>query len=102
MAKPLKSTGKSLSKTEKPSPMTEQEKSAAKAEEQVVSENGADTQRLSLVTNLVSEKFNLDPSYRVIQFKDTNKVVALTLENSDFIVSVTVKDSERQGIFVEQ
>lgn len=98
----LKSTVKSSLKTEKPSPMTEQEKSAAKAEEQTVAENGADTQRLNLVTTLVSEKFNLDPSYRVTQFKDTNKVVALTLENADFIVSVTVKDSERQGIFVEQ
>ena len=102
MAKQLKSMGKSSLKTEKPSPMTEQERSAAVTEEKSISENGADTQRLSLVTNLVSEKFNLDPSYRVIQFKDTSKVVALTLENSDFIISVTVKDSERQGIFVEQ
>ena len=81
--------------------MTPKEKEVVVENEKKVAEEGVSTERLSLVSNLVSGKFGLDPSYRVTSFKDSTKSVALTLENEDFIVAVTVKDSERAGIFVE-
>lgn len=83
------------------SPMTEDEKEAIqKAEEQKTKES-ADTRRLQLATNVVSSQFNLDPSYHVNKFEDKGKVVNLSLENSNFIISVTIKDSERHGMYVE-
>lgn len=71
-----------------------------KAEEEKARES-ADTMRLQLATNLVSGKFNLDPSYSVKKFDDKGKVVNLTLENKDFIINVTIKDSEKHGMYVE-
>ena len=62
---------------------------------------GADTQRLRLATNVVSSKFNLDSSYRVTKFDDKGKVVNLTLENENFTISVTIKDSERHEMIVD-
>ena len=82
--------------------ITEEEKEAIiEAEEQKAMES-ADTQRLQLATNLVSGKFNLDPSYSVKKFEDKGKVVNLTLENNEFIINVTIKDSDRHGMYVEQ
>ena len=57
--------------------------------------------RLELATSLVSSQFNLDENYKVTKFDDKGKVVNMTLENSDFIISVTVKDSDRHGMYVE-
>lgn len=81
--------------------MTEDEKEAVKKAEELKELEGADTQRLRLATNVVSSKFNLDPTYRVSKFDDKGKVVNLTLENKDFTISVTIKDSERHGMIVE-
>lgn len=82
--------------------ITEEEKEVIqKAEEQKVEES-ADTQRLQLATNLVSGKFNLDSSYSVKKFDDKGKVVNLTLENTEFIINVTIKDSDRHGMYIEQ
>jgi len=87
---------------EKEPVMNEDEKEAiAKAEEKKQSE-GANTERLRLATQVVSSQFNLDPSYKVSQFNDKGKVVNLTLENSEFIIAVIIKDSDRHGMYVEQ
>lgn len=71
-----------------------------KAKEEEENES-ADTMRLQLATNLVSKKFNLDPSYSVKKFDDKGKVVNLALENKDFILNVTIKDSDKHGMYVE-
>lgn len=81
--------------------MTEEEKEAIQKSEEKKKEQSADTRRLQLATNVVSSQFNLDPSYSVSKFDDKGKVVNLTLENSDFIINVTIKDSERHGMHVE-
>ena len=81
--------------------MTEEEKEAIQKSEEDKKEQSADTRRLQLATNVVSSQFNLDPSYSVSKFDDKGKVVNLTLENSDFIINVTIKDSERHGMHVE-
>lgn len=82
--------------------VTQEEKEAVEKQEAKQEEEGADTQRLRLATNLVSSKFNLDPTYRVCKFDDKGKVVNLTLENGDFIVNVTIKDSDRQGMYISE
>lgn len=81
--------------------MTQEEKEAITKEEERVKEAGANTMRLELATSLVSSQFNLDENYKVTKFDDKGKVVNMTLENSDFIISVTVKDSDRHGMYVE-
>ena len=82
--------------------ITEGEKEAIVNEEKrKEEEEGADTQRLRLATNVVSSKFNLDSSYRVTKFDDKGTVVNLTLENENFTISVTIKDSERHGMIVD-
>ena len=81
--------------------MTEEEKEAIQKSEEKKKEQSADTRRLQLATNVVSSQFNLDPSYSVSKFDDKGKVANLTLENSDFIINVTIKDSERHGMHVE-
>lgn len=86
---------------EKEPVVTQDEKEAIKKSEADKEAQGADTQRLRLATSLVSNKFNLDPSYKVCKFDDKGKVVGLTLENSEFVVNVTIKDSERQGMHTE-
>ena len=86
---------------EKEPVMTETEKEAIQKDEEAKTEKSADTRRLQLATNVVSGQFNLVPSYSVSKFDDKGKVVNLTLENSDFIINVTIKDSERHGMHVE-
>ena len=81
--------------------MTEEEKEAIQKSEEKKKEQSADTRRLQLATNVVASQFNLDPSYSVSKFDDKGKVVNLTLENSDFIINVTIKDTERHGMHVE-
>lgn len=73
--------------------------SAKKADEAAVNE--ATAERLNLLLGLVSTKFGLDETYTVRQFNDKGKVISLTVENEEFSVAVTVKDSERYGLFVE-
>lgn len=87
--------------TEEQSVLTSEEKEAISKAEEEKERESADTQRLRLATNIVSGKFNLDPSYSVKKFDDKGKVVNLTLENKDFILNVTIKDSERHGMHVE-
>lgn len=86
---------------EEDSVMTQAEKEVIQKDEENRTQESADTRRLQLATNVVSSQFNLDPSYDVKKFDDKGKVVNLTLENKDFIVTVTIKDSERHGMHVE-
>ena len=64
-------------------------------------EGSANTEKLSRTTNLLSNKFNLNDSYRVNSFNDKGKVVTETFENKDFIITVTVKDSAKHGLAIE-
>lgn len=86
---------------EKEPVLTEDEKEAIKSAEEKKSAEGASTERLRLATSMVSEKFNLGNDYSVNKFDDKGKVVKLTLENSEFIIDVTIKDSERHGLVVD-
>lgn len=81
--------------------MTTEEKEAIQSEEVKKEQEGANTERLRLATQVVSQQFNLDPSYRVSKFDDKGKVVNLTLENDNFIIGVTIKDSDRHGMYVD-
>ena len=82
--------------------MTEEEKEVIQQSEEQKTEQSADTRRLQLATNVVSTQFNLDTTYSVSKFDDKGKVVKLTLENKEFIIDVTIKDSDRHGMYVEQ
>lgn len=86
---------------EKEPVMTQDEKEVIQKAEEEKTKESANTERLQLATNVVSGQFNLDPSYDVKKFDDKGKVVNLTLENKDFIINVTIKDSERHGMHVE-
>ena len=81
--------------------VTKEEVEVIQQEELVQSEEGANTERLKLATNVVSSQFNLNTEYKVNKFDDKGKVVNLTLENKDFIIAVTIKDSNRHGMSVE-
>lgn len=82
--------------------LTEDEKDAIKKAEEKKEKEGASTERLRLATQVVSNQFNLDPSYKVCQFNDKGKVVVLALENSEFNIVVTIKDSDRQGMHISE
>lgn len=86
---------------EKAPAMTTDEKEAVVKAEEKKEADGASTERLRLATQVVSEKFNLGNDYKVNKFDDKGKVVNLTLENSEFTIAVTIKDSERHGMHVE-
>lgn len=81
--------------------MNEPEVEAAKKADEKALSSGASSERLNLLLGLVSQKFGLDDTYAVCQFNDKGKVMTITLENADFNVAVTVKDSERYGLYVE-
>ena len=87
--------------TEENEVLTTDEVEAIQSAEQNDTEESADTRRLQLATNVVSKQFNLDPSYSLSKFDDKGKVVKLTLENKEFIIDVTIKDSDRHGMYVE-
>ena len=85
------------------------EKNVTKAESEAVlkqqekeADAGASIEKMKRATALLSTKFNLDESYHVTNFKDGGKVVDTTLENGDFIVTIRVKDSARQGLAIEE
>ena len=81
--------------------ITSAEIKAIQNDEQKRFDNSARVQRLQLAARIVSEKFGLDDEYSVTKFNDKGKVVELALENSQFIVAVTIKNSEVQGMTVE-
>lgn len=80
--------------------LNEQEVEAIHSQKEKQEQDIASIERLKLATGIVSSKFNLDQSFRVTNFDDKTKVVKLALENSEFIVNVTIKDSARHGMTV--
>lgn len=86
---------------EKEPVITQEEKEAIQKAEEKKKEEGANTKRLELATGVVSSQFNLGNDYKVTKFDDKGKVVNMTLENGDFILAVTIKDSDRHGMYVE-
>ena len=88
-----KKKDKNVTKAESEAVLKQQEKEA---------EAGASIEKMKRATALLSTKFNLDESYHVTNFKDGGKVVDTTLENGDFIVTIRVKDSARQGLAIEE
>ena len=92
----------SLKRTKVEEPVvTQEEVEAIETAEEKRREEGANIKRLELATDVVSSQFNLGDDYTVNKFDDKGKVVKLTLENGDFVIAVTIKDSERHGMFVE-
>lgn len=81
--------------------MTHEEKKVIQKVEENKKEEGANTKRLELATGVVSSQFNLGSDYKVTKFDDKGKIVNMTLENGDFILAVTIKDSDRHGMYVE-
>lgn len=96
-----KAVKKTEPKKEKAPAMNEPEKEAAKKSDEKALSSGASSERLNLLLGLVSQKFGLDDTYAVCQYNDKGKVMNITLENAEFSVAVTVKDSERHGLYVE-
>ncbi len=86
---------------EKEPVITQEEKEAIQKSEEKKKEEGANTKRLELATGVVSTQFNLGNDYKVTKFDDKGKVVNMTLENNNFVLSVQIKDSERHGMYVE-
>lgn len=81
-------------------PLTSEEIEVIQKSEELDKSEGANTKRLELATGVVSKHFNLGNDYKVNKFNDKGKVVNLTLENDDFIIAVTIKDSDRHGMVV--
>ena len=90
---------KKSKKVEEPA-MNEEEKEALEIQAQEILDSSASMERLQLATAIVSNKFGLDDEYSVTKFNDKGKVVDLTLENKEFIISCTIKNSEAQGMYV--
>ena len=82
--------------------MTAEEIEAVHEDEQKRLDASASMERLQLANRIVSEKFGLDDEYTVTKFNDKGKVVELTLENSEFIVACTIKNSEAQGMYIPE
>lgn len=78
--------------------LNDSEKEAQKNQEEQKELEGADMQRLKQTTALISDKFNLDNDFVVKNFDDKGKVIKETLEGKDFILTVTVKDSDKHHI----
>lgn len=100
LKKNTKTTQETTAPASEPAMNEPEVEAAKKADENAVNE--ATTKRLNLLLGIVSQKFNLGDDYHVCQFNDKGKVMNVTLENGDFQVSITVKDSERHGLIVEQ
>ena len=79
--------------------LNEDEILAQKKQEELKEAEGADIQRMKQTTALLSSKFNLGNEYAVKNFDDKGKVIKETLEGKDFILTITVKDSEKHNIF---
>lgn len=81
--------------------MTSEEKESIQREEQRQIDEAASTQRMQLTTALVSRQFGLDGDYHVTKFNDKGKVIDISLENGEFRLAVTVKNSEAHGLSVD-
>ena len=87
---------KHLTKAESEAIIAQQE-----AEKEAEKEAGASTLKLERATALISGKFNLGDDFKVTNFNDKGKVLKLTLENKDFVLSVDIKDADRHGLILD-
>ena len=63
-------------------------------------ESKVSTEKMQRAIDLVSRKFNLlSGDFVVTGFVDKGTKVAVSLANADFDISITIKDSDRYGIF---
>ena len=63
-------------------------------------ESKVSTEKMQRAIDLVSRKFNLlGGDFVVTGFVDKGTKVAVSLANADFDIAVTIKDSDRYGIF---
>ena len=73
-------------------------------EKEVVEEDIVDTdedtatQRLNNAVKVAKAIFHLNDEYVVTSFKDGGKTIDLTLNNTEFTISVKIKDTEMYGI----
>ena len=74
--------------------MTPEEHTAAQEDMNNQMNEGANSERLRLASALVCRTFNIPEDFRITKFNDKGKVIDLTLDGDDFIVSVTIKNSE--------
>lgn len=74
--------------------MTPEEHAAAQENMNDQMNSGANSERLRLASALMCRTFNIPEDFRITKFNDKGKVIDLTLEGDDFIVSVTIKNSE--------
>ena len=82
--------------------LTPDEVEAIQVDEKRRIDASANMERLQLATRIVSETFNLDDGYSVVAFNDKGKVVSVSLTNGDFVVSVTIKNSEAHGMYLPE
>ena len=54
--------------------------------------------RLTNATTVVKNIFHLGDDYVITKFNDKGRSVDLTLNNREFTISVTIKDTEMHGI----
>ena len=63
-------------------------------------ESKVSTEKMQRAVDLVSRKFNLlSGDFVVTGFVDKGTKVAVSLANADFDIAITIKDSDRYGIF---
>lgn len=63
-------------------------------------EQGVSVEKMSRAVDLVSKKFNLtDKGFVVTGFVDKGSKVTVALANADFDITITIKDSEKYGIY---
>lgn len=63
-------------------------------------ESKVSTEKMQRAVDLVSRKFNLlGGDFVVTGFVDKGTKVAVSLSNADFDIAITIKDSDRYGIF---
>lgn len=73
-------------------------KSEVVEEKEVFDDGDATVERLMTATHLVSKQFGLDSSYHCTKFNDKGRVIELTLDGEDYVVAVTIKNSEAHGM----
>ena len=73
-------------------------KSGEVVEEKEFNDGEATVERLMTATQLVSKQFGLDSSYHCTKFNDKGRVIELTLDGEDYVVAVTIKNSEAHGM----
>lgn len=81
--------------------LTKAESEAIIAQQEAEKEAGASTLKLERATALISGKFNLGDDFKVTNFNDKGKVLKLTLENKDFVLSVDIKYADRHGLILD-